>query len=244
MSDLVHNPDIQAAELLSPKPLIARLYVWPFGIIYPVFFQVYFNHYDAYIGGSEWTFVYLMAIVSLNMLVWLMPHWNLDIDAKFNYNAVSSVPQASHIKIVPAPHSGMGEICQIQREVFPDGEKQTSFSYQKRRHLLLKTSGKFSPPDFMVDSLPKLSYFQNHTGLSGDLEKMTRSYGPNRFDIPIPTFLELFKEHAVAPFFVFQIFCVALWLMDEQWYYSLFSLFMLVSFEMTTVFQRRTTMNE
>ncbi|KAM9938671.1 hypothetical protein OXX80_001851 [Metschnikowia pulcherrima] len=244
MSDLVHNPDIQAAELLSPKPLIARLYVWPFGIIYPVFFQVYFNHYDAYIGGSEWTFVYLMAIVSLNMLVWLMPHWNLDIDANFNYNAVSSVPQASHIKIVPAPHSGMGEICQIQREVFPDGEKQTSFSYQKRRHLLLKTSGKFSPPDFKVDSLPKLSYFQNHTGLSGDLEKMTRSYGPNRFDIPIPTFLELFKEHAVAPFFVFQIFCVALWLMDEQWYYSLFSLFMLVSFEMTTVFQRRTTMNE
>lgn len=32
--------------------------------------------------------------------------------------------------------------------------------------------------------------------------------------------------------------------MDEQWYYSLFSLFMLVSFEMTTVFQRRTTMAE
>ena len=73
---------------------------------------------------------------------------------------------------------------------------------------------------------------------------MIRNYGSNKFDIPIPTFMELFKEHAVAPFFVFQIFCVALWCMDEQWYYSLFSLFMLVSFEMTTVFQRRTTMAE
>ncbi|GEQ71731.1 hypothetical protein JCM33374_g5417 [Metschnikowia sp. JCM 33374] len=244
MSELVHNPGIQNAELLSPKPLLVRLYVWPFGIIYPVFLQVYFKHYDTYIGGSEWTFVYLMAIVSLNMLLWLMPHWNLNIDSKFNYVTVSSVAQASHIKITPAPNSGIGEICEIQREVFPDGEKQISFLYQKRRHLLLKTSGKFSPPEFKIDELPKLSYFQGHTGLKGNLDKMVRNYGLNRFDIPIPTFMELFKEHAVAPFFVFQIFCVALWLMDEQWYYSIFSLFMLVSFEMTTVFQRRTTMNE
>ena len=29
---------------------------------------------------------------------------------------------------------------------------------------------------------------------------MIRNYGSNRFDIPIPTFMELFKEHAVAPF--------------------------------------------
>ncbi|OBA22885.1 P-type ATPase [Metschnikowia bicuspidata var. bicuspidata NRRL YB-4993] len=244
MSELVHNPDIRGADLLSPKLVLARLYVWPFGIIYPVFLQVYVKHYDTYIGGSEWTFVYLMAIVSLNLLIWLMPHWNLDIDAKFNYISASTVSEASHIKITPAPNSGIGEICEIQREIFPDGEKQVSFLYQKRRHLLLENTGKFSPPEFKIDELPKLSYFQTHAGLSGNLEKATRNFGLNRFDIPIPTFLELFKEHAVAPFFVFQIFCVALWLMDEQWYYSLFSLFMLVSFEMTTVFQRRTTMNE
>ncbi|WPK23281.1 hypothetical protein PUMCH_000516 [Australozyma saopauloensis] len=241
---LVHNPAVAAADLLVPKPAFARVYVWPFGIVYSAFLHVYLNHYDKYIGGSEWTFVYLMALCSVNMLLWLMPHWNLNIDAKFNYNVVSLMAQASHIKITPAPNSGVGEICVIQRETFQDGEKQTSFLYQKRRHLYVPSKGYFSPPHFEVDELPALSFFQNNRGLNGDLEKTTRNYGLNRFDIPIPTFLELFKEHAVAPFFVFQIFCVALWCMDEQWYFSLFSLFMLVSFEMSTVFQRRTTMNE
>lgn len=42
----------------------------------------------------------------------------------------------------------------------------------------------------------------------------------------------------VAPFFVFQLFTSALYLMDDYWYFTLMSLFMLFMFEGTVVFQR------
>ncbi len=76
------------------------------------------------------------------------------------------------------------------------------------------------------------------------MARIQQHYGDNTFDIPVPTFTELWKEHAVAPFFVFQMFCVGLWLLDDYWYYSLFTLVMLVGFESTVVWQRQRTLNE
>lgn len=100
----------------------------------------------------------------------------------------------------------------------------------------------------MIDRDPKptIEEFQISKGIEtkSELSRIQNHYGNNTFDIPVPTFTELFKEHAVAPFFVFQIFCVGLWLMDEYWYYSLFTLFMLIAFESTVVWQRQRTLNE
>ena len=128
------------------------------------------------------------------------------------------------------------------------GEKSTSFLFQKRRFFWDPTRKTFATLAYTIDAepKPKLSSFQESKGLTTktQVEATEKHYGMNTFDIPVPTFSELWKEHAVAPFFVFQLFCVGLWLLDEYWYYSLFTLVMLVGFESTVVWQRQKTLTE
>lgn len=111
-----------------------------------------------------------------------------------------------------------------------------------------KESNTFAPLSYPLDKDPKptIGSLKSARGLESrsEIQRLQRHYGNNTFDIPVPTFTELFKEHAVAPFFVFQVFCVGLWLLDEYWYYSLFTLFMLVAFESTVVWQRQRTLTE
>ncbi|KAK5175521.1 putative cation-transporting ATPase 1 [Saxophila tyrrhenica] len=247
---LVDNAQIKSASLHNPRPLLLHAYILPFTIAWPVFFSIYLSQdsYDTYINGQEWTFVFAGSIVTTQSLVWLMTFWNVNIRAWFTASSASSVKDAKLIKVLPQQNAGSAEICEINRQKRADGKDDVSFLFQKRRFLYDEGKGSFAPLEFKLDQEPKptVGSFQESRGLrkKDEIERIQHHYGNNIFDIPVPTFSELFKEHAVAPFFVFQIFCVGLWMLDEYWYYSLFTLFMLVVFESTVVWQRQRTLKE
>ncbi|KAK1758969.1 hypothetical protein QBC47DRAFT_314915 [Echria macrotheca] len=246
---LVDSSQIKSAELLRPLPLQQHAYVWPFVIIWPVFLRFYLSAelYEKYIGASEWTFVWVGSIVTVQSLVWLCTHWSIDLRAAFTAKKARSIDDAELIKVIPIANAGSADICKLVRDKVGD-KTNLSFLFQKRRFLYNPETKSFKPLTYQIDAepKPKLETFQKSKGITSaaELQRLEQHYGTNTFDIPVPTFTELFKEHAVAPFFVFQIFCVGLWMLDEYWYYSLFTLFMLVMFESTVVWQRQRTLVE
>lgn len=68
--------------------------------------------------------------------------------------------------------------------------------------------------------------------------KATSVYGSNMTILELPSFRELLSDQLIAPFFLFQMFCVVLWSLDEYWYYALFTLFALLMFESTVAYNR------
>jgi cation-transporting ATPase 13A1 len=54
--------------------------------------------------------------------------------------------------------------------------------------------------------------------------------------------LLLLQDHLVAPFFVFQVLCLFLWSLDDYWYYSAFTLVMLMFFEGMMCRQRQASL--
>jgi hypothetical protein len=65
-----------------------------------------------------------------------------------------------------------------------------------------------------------------------------KRFGSNRIDVPMPAILTLVREHAVAPFFVFQIGVTLLWCLDDYIYYSLYSFGLLFFMEGMLIMQR------
>ncbi|PWN18493.1 putative SPF1-P-type ATPase [Microstroma glucosiphilum] len=251
------SPDIASVSLHVPKPLVQHFYVLPFLFLYPLYFYTYNLRYDDWVKSEEWTFVYSVLLFTSHALAYLITRWSIGFKAWATTKPVKSLQQASLVRVIPHPHKGEGEMVPLKIS-----SSEVSFVYQADKYILavpdskapttaVNRSADITEPTFRrlpypADSAPPLSHFQASRGLVSEEDALQtlNTYGGNVFEIPKPTFVALFIEHAVAPFFVFQVFCVGLWMLDEYWYYSLFTLFMLIMFECTVVFQRLRTLNE
>ncbi|KKA02828.1 hypothetical protein D499_0F01270 [Hanseniaspora uvarum DSM 2768] len=127
----VDSPLVESWKLLQAKKTSSKPYLTPFIPFYAVFYYYYTYHYDEYIGGQEWTFVYLGTILSINMLLFLMPEWNFKIKVLFKYNVVNTLKDAEVIYIKTTPNNGSDDIVSIERHIIHD-KPQVSFLFQKR----------------------------------------------------------------------------------------------------------------
>ena len=182
----------------------------------------------------------LAAVGVVQVLLCLGCHWNVHILAAFSCTRVSSVKDATVAKVVPTDNNGFSELVRVQKKV--NGE--ISFVFQRLKYVFDDDKKVFRGLEFPVNY--SFNYYLDWKGYESeeDVEKAKKKYRNNVVDMSIPEFRELFLERATAPFFVFQVFCVGLWCLDEYWYYSIFTLAMLVMFECTLVNQQLRNMSE
>jgi manganese-transporting P-type ATPase len=179
--------------------------------------------------------------------LYLSTIWSVDIRCTVRYKQVKSLVDATLIKVVPHAFTGTREVVPIERKqkTFPDTTSDhITFSFRKLKFVWDDADKVFRKLQYPVHLT--FAEYRASTG-HGKVESVksaTSRWGLNKFEVPIPKFLELLQEQLVAPFFCFQVFCVALWALDEYWYYSILTLFMLVTFESTVVGQRLRNLNQ
>jgi cation-transporting ATPase 13A1 len=166
---------------------------------------------------------------TLSVFVWLLSFWSVSVAAVFN-TTTASVKEATRVLGSHKGVSGFSEIHRDNERVFVD--------FQERRFVW--EDGSFRKLRFPVDS-SFVSLTENKGVTAEEAVALRNKYGTNALSLPVPSFRQLYREHALAPFFVLQIFFVLLWLMDEYWMYAVLTGGMLGLMEALTVWKRLKT---
>ncbi|KAI9204679.1 uncharacterized protein BJ171DRAFT_505077, partial [Polychytrium aggregatum] len=246
---LVDEPTIQHATLHTPRPIEQHIYTTPSLVLYAVWLYLYLYKYEQFMGSREFTLLSFLLCLALHALAFLICQWSVELKAFLTCTRESDPFKAKVISVIPTVHNGQSAMCPIESAVIKTAEgskRELFFFFQKQKFMYDEQKQQFCKLDYPDSASHTFEEYRRKTGVisDDDLNALAAKYGQNKFDIPIPSFQELFKEHLVAPFFVFQLFCVALWFLDDMWYYSLFTLFMLFVFESTVVFQRLRNLQE
>ncbi|CAM6082661.1 unnamed protein product [Calypogeia fissa] len=262
----VESKIVRLVELYKWRALPWRLDVWPFVAIYLGWLVMAVSQMDTGDAG-----ILLLCLVLVHILTFLFTVWSVDFRCFMHAYKVKDVHAADVCKVIPARFSGAKEIVSLDRRKILVGEKdngrrdvqqilatrhlsttspsapvvyEIGFEFRKQRFIFSEDVNCFVKLDYPAKEL--FGTYSKLMGYGTEAKShlaMTK-WGRNIFEFPQPTFGVLMKEHCMEPFFVFQVFCVGLWCLDDYWYYSLFTLFMLVLFESTVVKSRLRTLAE
>nr|CAG4641439.1 EOG090X00J5 [Eurycercus lamellatus] len=235
---------VDKVTLHNPLPTIFHGYSLPFIVLYAIWFYCWVFVY----GVEEYLepgWIALACIGLIQVLVSLSCYWSVHVRTFLTCANASNPLEAAFAKVVPTPNNGSSQLARIYKEKDEKGKIiKVWFLFQKTRY-----NWDFEEKRFKGIVFPTSQTYQHYLdwkGYQSDLEirDAEGNYGKNELEMIVPEFMELFLERATAPFFVFQVFCVCLWCLDAYWYYSIFTLLMLIAFECTLVQQQLRNMSE
>ena len=174
----------------------------------------------------------IVATMLIHGFIHLCTHWWVSARTRFTLNPTTSIDKADVVMIIPSSTHKQVRICPLKRT-----KDAVTVEYERKKLVYDASTASFVRQKEHLN-LPINEYLRQRANPPSDKRQLTD------MDLPIPEFLDLFKEHAMEPLFVFQIVCVFLWLLDEYWYYALLTLFMLFILEAQQVQRRRKDLAE
>ncbi|XP_060516984.1 endoplasmic reticulum transmembrane helix translocase [Cylas formicarius] len=234
---------VQSVSLYTRIPLLFHLYTLPFLIFYPIWIYIWIGIYgfwEHYEGG----FIGVAVIGIMQVLCCLACYWSVHVNCFFSCKKEKDPLKANIVKVIPTPNNGKSELVFLKKIKQHNDDWLIWFIFQQTKYIWDPDKKMFRGVEFPVNRS-----FMEYMSCKGfqeedDVKEAELLYGKNNLEMVVPEFMELFTERATAPFFVFQVFCVALWCLDKYWYYSIFTLVMLVLFECTLVQQQLRNMAE
>lgn len=231
---------IESVSLYKPCHIALHGAIFPFIFLYLQWSYICFRA----IEFADFYFIGIFVIAVCQILCSLCCFWSVSFRCLLSCRRVSSPHTSTLVKVIPTPNNGFTELVLLHKFETEDSRTITWFRYQEIKYVWDDNKKCFCPLEFPISNI--LEQYTNCKGYYSD-EQLTNAiqlYGCNKLNIQLPKFNDLFIERATAPFFVFQVFCIALWCFDKYWYYSLFTLAMLVLFECTLVNQQLRNMEE
>ncbi|KAH9387422.1 manganese-transporting P-type ATPase [Nematocida major] len=189
--------------------------------------------------------VFFLAL--LQSFMFLSSFWGSEV---YVFSRLQRVRRESETEIVKvsksspnqAPKVGFARV--LERTAVVKSRKETVRYFEFDHEIFYFKEGASIQRLSINTEIPIDRYFQEspHKEMLTETERVI--FPKNVFKIDPPAFTKMFAEHAVSPFFVFQIFCALLWMLDEYWKYSLFTFFTIILFEGGMVFQRYTNIKQ
>ncbi|CAH8494183.1 unnamed protein product [Heterobilharzia americana] len=197
--------DIAGVELYNLRPTLLHGYILPFLIVYSIWIGYWINvlGFQEYM---EFGLIVVAVIGFVQIIVCLCCHWFVGFKCLMTCQKECSVAASEYVKVMPTPNTGYPMVVKIEKQEDRSSEGTTYSFYFQRLKYTFKTDKKdsFQPVEFPVDWDMK-SYLSWRGYETVDQQIVAQhKYGMNELHLDVPSFAELFKERATAPFFVFQ----------------------------------------
>eukprot|EP00873_Tetraselmis_striata_P014222 jgi/Tetstr1/434486/TSEL_023578.t1 len=194
-----------------------------------------------------WPCFFLAATLAGHILFLFMSVWSVRWKVFMHFMPAKHPSAGAFAYVTPLKHQGKDDVVPVT--VSPVSGCLV-FIFQRHKYICKVPGELFDGKPYeggeisiehldCPDNLHLKHYLKDVSGLDeGEVTSARDKFGVNSFEIPCPTFAELYKKQLMSPVAVFQIFCMVLWMLDEYWKYTAFTLVMILMFEGSTAMTR------